>query len=204
MNEASSEARKATVSATSTGICCSFRSCDLSPSSSWIRAIGPIGEVLPCSDVAPWISTAASGRPYGRGGRRRGRLDPASQRRLRPRRFALGALAIASALAAQRLRATRRSLAARTASRLPATRLGSIEMAGDDSGNDRPSVAAYFADLDDGATPFLFALGQAVLAAAVLESNLRLDWRAFCMELGLVTRWPAVKRSANRWPNSRP
>jgi TDG/mug DNA glycosylase family protein len=39
----------------------------------------------------------------------------------------------------------------------------------------RPSVVAYFADLDEGAKPFLIALGHVVLAVAALEGNLRLE-----------------------------
>jgi len=45
----------------------------------------------------------------------------------------------------------------------------------DESGEARPSVAAYFADLDKHATPFLTALGQVVVAAAALENNLQLE-----------------------------
>src|SRR5215469_1310302 len=44
-----------------------------------------------------------------------------------------------------------------------------------ESGDARPSVAAYFADLDEAAVPFLTALGQVVVAAAALEGNLRLE-----------------------------
>jgi double-stranded uracil-DNA glycosylase len=39
----------------------------------------------------------------------------------------------------------------------------------------RPSVAAYFAELEEQAIPFLAGLGQVVVAAAALESNLRLE-----------------------------
>jgi TDG/mug DNA glycosylase family protein len=45
----------------------------------------------------------------------------------------------------------------------------------EESGDARPSVAAYFADLDEAAVPFLAALGQVVVAAAALEGNLRLE-----------------------------
>lgn len=45
----------------------------------------------------------------------------------------------------------------------------------EESGDARPSVAAYFADLDEAAVPFFTALGQVVVAAAALEGNLRLE-----------------------------
>jgi|GEM_PF-181191 len=45
----------------------------------------------------------------------------------------------------------------------------------EESSDARPSVAAYFADLDDAAIPFFTALGQVVVAAAALEGNLRLE-----------------------------
>jgi hypothetical protein len=45
----------------------------------------------------------------------------------------------------------------------------------EESGEDRPSVAAYFVELDEHATPFLTALGQVVVAVAALEGNLRLE-----------------------------
>jgi TDG/mug DNA glycosylase family protein len=48
-------------------------------------------------------------------------------------------------------------------------------MQGEDFRESRPSVAAYFADLDQAAIPFLTALGQVVIAAAALEGNLRLE-----------------------------
>lgn len=46
---------------------------------------------------------------------------------------------------------------------------------GEESGETRPSVAAYFAELDESATPFLTALGQVVVAVAALEGSLRLE-----------------------------
>lgn len=45
----------------------------------------------------------------------------------------------------------------------------------EESGESRPSVAAYFAEPDETAVPFLAALGHVVLAAAALEGNLRLE-----------------------------
>lgn len=45
----------------------------------------------------------------------------------------------------------------------------------EESGEARPSVAAYFAELDEPATPFSTALGQVIVAAAALEGNLRLE-----------------------------
>jgi TDG/mug DNA glycosylase family protein len=46
---------------------------------------------------------------------------------------------------------------------------------GEESGEARPLIAAYFADPDEAATLFLTALGQAIVAAAALEGNLRLE-----------------------------
>jgi len=46
---------------------------------------------------------------------------------------------------------------------------------GEKSSDARPSVAAYFADLDEAAVPFFTALGQVVVAAAALERNLQLE-----------------------------
>lgn len=45
----------------------------------------------------------------------------------------------------------------------------------EESGEARPSVTAYFAELEEPAIPFLTALGQVVVAAAALEGNLRLE-----------------------------
>lgn len=45
----------------------------------------------------------------------------------------------------------------------------------EDSSDARPSVAAYFADLDEDAIPLFTALGQVVVGAAALEVNLRLE-----------------------------
>lgn len=45
----------------------------------------------------------------------------------------------------------------------------------EESGETRPSIAAYFAELDEPAIPFLTALGQVIVAAAALEGNLRLE-----------------------------
>jgi TDG/mug DNA glycosylase family protein len=45
----------------------------------------------------------------------------------------------------------------------------------EESGETRPSVAAYFAEFDEHATPFLTALGQVIVAVAALEGNLRLE-----------------------------
>lgn len=45
----------------------------------------------------------------------------------------------------------------------------------EDPGDARPSVAAYFADLDAAAIPLFTVLGQVVVAAAALESNLQLE-----------------------------
>lgn len=45
----------------------------------------------------------------------------------------------------------------------------------EDNDQARPSVAAYFADLDEAATSLFTALGQVVVAVAALESNLRLE-----------------------------
>ena len=46
---------------------------------------------------------------------------------------------------------------------------------GDRSDEARPSVAAYFAELDEHSNPFLTALGHVVVAAAGLEGSLRLE-----------------------------
>lgn len=49
---------------------------------------------------------------------------------------------------------------------------------GKESGEQRPSVFAYFAyfaDLDEQAVPFLAALGRAVVGVAALEANLRME-----------------------------
>lgn len=45
----------------------------------------------------------------------------------------------------------------------------------EEPGEARPSVAAYFAELDEAAIPFFTALGQVIVAAAALEGNLRLE-----------------------------
>jgi double-stranded uracil-DNA glycosylase len=45
----------------------------------------------------------------------------------------------------------------------------------DEASEGRPSVAAYFVDLDECANPFLIELGHVVLAAAGLEYSLRLE-----------------------------
>ncbi|HTR74175.1 MAG TPA: mismatch-specific DNA-glycosylase [Solirubrobacterales bacterium] len=45
----------------------------------------------------------------------------------------------------------------------------------DASEGERPTVFAYFADLDEQAVPLLAALGRAVMGVAALEANLRLE-----------------------------
>ena len=74
----------------------------------------------------------------------------------------------------------------------------------EESSEVRFSVAAYFAELDEHATPFLTALGQVVVAVAALESNLRLELAPFYLQLRRESWQAGAKLSASRWRNSRP